>query len=141
MSPRTRTIPDAEVLAATHRVICKVGVAALTLSQVGEEAGLAPATLLQRFGSKRGLLLALRAASVGTVEAEFAEIRADFDSPVAALIASASAVAQAAGSVNEAANHLTFLQADGQDPDFHRHALETARRTRECYRKLIREAI
>jgi AcrR family transcriptional regulator len=119
----------------------KVGLAALTLSQVSEEAGLAPATLLQRFGSKRGLLLAVSAASVGGVEAEFAEIRADFDSPVAALIASASAIAQSAGTVGEAASHLTFLQDGDGDPDFHRHALETARRTRDWYRKLIREAI
>jgi AcrR family transcriptional regulator len=141
MSPRARTISDSEVLAATSRVVSKVGVAGFTLSQVSEEAGLAPATLLQRFGSKRGLLLALSAASVGGVEAEFAEIRADFDSPVAALIASASAVAHSAGSVGEAAKHLTFLQGDNADPDFHRHALDTARRTRDWYLKLIREAI
>jgi AcrR family transcriptional regulator len=141
MTPRTRTVSDNDVLVATSRVMSKVGVAALTLSQVSEEVGLAPATLLQRFGSKRGLLLAVSAASVGGVEAELAEIRADFDSPVAALIASASAVAQSTGTAGEAANHLTFLQVDRGDPEFHRHALETARRTRDWYRTLIREAI
>ena len=59
MSPRPRTVSDQAILAATARVIGDLGPAKLTLARVASEVGLAPATLVQRFGSKRGLLLAL----------------------------------------------------------------------------------
>jgi AcrR family transcriptional regulator len=59
--PRARSVPDAEILKAAARVIGRNGPLKLTLADVGREVGLAPATLLQRFGSKRGLRLALAA--------------------------------------------------------------------------------
>jgi len=62
---RKKITPDGDVLAATLRVVARVGPGRLTLAAVAKEAGLAPATLLQRFGSKRGLLLAV--AQVGTL--------------------------------------------------------------------------
>ena len=40
------------------RAVAVVGPARLALTDVARETGLAPATLLQRFGSKRGMLLA-----------------------------------------------------------------------------------
>ena len=141
MCPRPRSVSDAEVLAATARVIARVGSASLTLAHVGAEVGLAPATLLQRFGSKRGLLLALAKSSADRVEGMFEEVRADQASPVAALIAAASLVAQAAETPGELVNQLVFRQADLQDPDFHQCALENARRIRDGYRRLVVEAI
>jgi len=68
MSPRTRTHNDEAIFQATRRTIGRVGPESLTLADVGREIGLAPATLLQRFGSKRKLLLAYagwRAKTVG----------------------------------------------------------------------------
>ena len=50
----------------------RLGPARLTLAEVAKEAGLSPATLVQRFGSKRGLMLALWAAAVEGVDACFA---------------------------------------------------------------------
>jgi AcrR family transcriptional regulator len=141
MSPRPRTISDQDILSAAARVVGRVGASVLTLADVGKETGLSPATLLQRFGSKRGLLLALAAATVESVESTFARIRAEYASPVAALIASASAVAQSSDEPEELINGLTFLQADLHDPDFRRHAAEGARRIRDGYRALIEEAV
>jgi AcrR family transcriptional regulator len=141
MSPRTRTIPDTDILAATARVIGRIGPKDFTLADVGTEVGLSPATLLQRFGSKRGLLLALVSSSVDQVDAAFEQVMAEHQSPVAALIDAASAMAQLAPSPEALANHLTFLQVDLQDADFHRHALDQARRTRDGYRSLIHDAI
>src|SRR5689334_20127853 len=109
MSPRPRTISDQDILTAAARVVARVGAPVLTLADVGKETGLSPATLLQRFGSKRGLLLGLAAATVDTVESTFARIRAEYASPVAALIASASAVAQSSDQPEELINGLTFL--------------------------------
>ena len=65
MSPRPRATSDEDLLAATHRVVSRLG-PNLTLADVAKEAGVSPATLMQRFGSKRGLLLAFAAAGAAT---------------------------------------------------------------------------
>jgi AcrR family transcriptional regulator len=81
---RRKITPDADVLTAAFRVISRIGPARLTLADVAKEAGLAPATLLQRFGSS-GLLLAVAEQEW---RACFARIRAAHRSPLAALTAS-----------------------------------------------------
>ena len=59
MAGRPRGVDDAVILRAAVEVIGRVGPAKLTLAAVADEVGLVPGTLVQRFGSKRGLLLAL----------------------------------------------------------------------------------
>src|SRR3954447_10278393 len=66
--PRTRT--DAEVLAAALRAVARHVVARLTLADIAREAGLAPSTLAERFGSKRALLLAAAQHAAGEVRLE-----------------------------------------------------------------------
>src|SRR5215212_1425219 len=141
MTPRTRSVPDAHILEATSRVIGQMGPSRFTLADVAAEVGLAPATLVQRFGSKRGLLLALAESSAGSVEACFAGIRAAHPSPLAALLAAATDMTRYVESPEVLANHLAFLQLDLSDPEFHRLALENARRIRAGYRALLAEAI
>jgi len=141
MSPRPRTVPDARILDATARMISRVGPAKLTLADVGEEVGLAPATLLQRFGSKRGLLLALVEQSVASVQTSFDRVRASHESALDAVIAAASYMAEHVHTPDELANNLAFFQIDLSDASFHRLALEHSRRVRACYRTLLDEAI
>src|SRR5690349_11468852 len=63
--PRTRT--DDDILDAAAKVLLRKGPHAFTLAEVAEEVGLAPATLLQRFRTKKGLLVAFaRRASSAT---------------------------------------------------------------------------
>src|SRR5438874_2348746 len=58
MSPRRRATTDEAILMATHSAVTRLGPTRLTLADVAREAGISPATIVQRFGSKRGLLLA-----------------------------------------------------------------------------------
>ncbi len=51
MSPRSRLKPDSEILAGAVRIIERLGPSRFTLADVGKEVGIAPATLMQRFGS------------------------------------------------------------------------------------------
>src|SRR4051794_41815340 len=81
--PRTRT--DAEVLDAALRAVSAHGVARLTLADVAREAGLAPSTLAERFGSKRALLLAAARHAAGAA-------RLPEGDPVDALVALAAGV-------------------------------------------------
>jgi AcrR family transcriptional regulator len=103
--PRTRT--DAEVLDAALRAVSARGVAGLTLADVAREAGLAPSTLAERFGSKRALLLA--AARHAASAARLPEGDA-----VDALVALAAGV----GERGAFAHHLALLELDATDPEF-----------------------
>ena len=141
MSPRPRTVPDATILDATARMISRVGPVKLTLADVGDEVGLAPATLLQRFGSKRGLLLALVEQSVESVPGLFVRIREDHESPLEATIAAATHMAEHVRTPDELANNLAFFQIDLSDDEFHGLALEHSRRVRAGYRSLLAAAI
>jgi AcrR family transcriptional regulator len=113
----------------------------LTLGDVAKEAGVSPATLLQRFGSKRGLLLAFAAAGSVDVGSEFDAIRAQHESPIAALHALARCVAAMADTPETLSNSLAFLQMDLFDPDFHRHALAHSRGMRAGIKSLLDDAV
>src|SRR5205823_2473684 len=66
MSPRPRKTSDDDILAATARVMQRLSPTQLTLADIAKEAGIVPATLIQRFGTKRGLPLASSASAEPT---------------------------------------------------------------------------
>ena len=140
MSPRPRGTSDAALLAATHRVVSRLG-PNLTLGDVAREAGVSPATLVQRFGSKRGLLLAYAAAGSADAASEVDAIRAQHASPIAALHALARCIAAMADTPETLSNSLAFLQMDLFDPDFHRHALAHSRGMRAGIKALLDDAV
>lgn len=106
-----------------------------TLALVGKEAGLAPATLLQRFGSKVGLLRALAEAGVAGMSGALAYVRAQHPSPVHAIEAYLMGFAMLAPTADVLANNLAYLQLDLTEPtlraptqamfEAHEHALRT----------------
>lgn len=141
VTPRPRTVTDDDILAATARAMSKVPPTRFTLADVAREVGLAPATLLQRFGSKRGLLLALSAQSAHGMNEAFAAIRESHESPLEALFVAATEMARFSTTPEELANSLAYLQIDLSDPDFHRHILEGSRAMHRGYRALLDEAV
>src|SRR5262245_8316850 len=141
MSPRPRKASDAEVFAAAHRVMSRLGPSQLTLAEIAAEAGLTPGALVQRFGSKRGLLLALAEQSADSPRATFAELRAAHGAPLAALRAYADCFAGMADSPGALAHHLAYLQVDLTDPEFYRHTRAMARATDEALRALLDAAV
>src|ERR1700756_1202339 len=141
MSPRTRLKPDSDILVSAVRVIGRLGPSRFTLADVGREAGIAPATLLQRFGSKRGLLLAIARQGASGVPEEFQRIRAESRSPLRAVEAVARCMTQMAKTPEALANHLAFLEIDLADPDFHRLALTHARQFQKEIRALLDQAV
>jgi AcrR family transcriptional regulator len=137
---RPRTTSDEAILQATGRAIGRHGPQGLTLAAVAQEAGLSPATLVQRFGSKRGLLLAFAGHATETVRLPFQRAREDHGSPLAALRAALVNLAEGVSTPEELANSLGFLQLDLTDPEFRRHAAEHARHTRDEIAALLSEA-
>jgi AcrR family transcriptional regulator len=141
MAARPRIASDADLLMAAARAVSRIGPSRLTLAHVAAEAGVVPATLVQRFGSKRGLLLALiQHGAAGTTD-EMARLRAAHPSPLAALLAFGECMAGMAPTPEELANHLAYLVMDLTDPEFHRLALEQARVFRDEVKGLVDSAV
>ncbi len=141
MSPRVKTASDADIVDAAARVILKVGPTCLRLADVAEEIGLAPATLLQRFKSKRALLLAVAAQGTRSIAEDFAARRARAGSPLDALLALSPAVRSVARSRRCLTNKLAFLQLGLSDPAFQRHLQTHHRTVLGEIRKLLDEAV
>jgi AcrR family transcriptional regulator len=139
--PRPRTTSNAEILDAVARVVSRVGPARLTLADVAAEAGLAAPTLLQRFGSKRGLLLEAERQGAERLPEHFGRARQAQSSPLEALLQALAAAAGMLRTPEEVSNHLAFLQMDLSDPQFHALALEHAVAMREEIAALLHEAI
>jgi AcrR family transcriptional regulator len=141
MSPRPRKVSDSQLFAATHAVMSKVGPRELTLAAIAKEAGVTAAVLVQRFGSKRALLLAL-AAKYSDGAGEFITALAkQHASPLAAMRAYADCMAGMAASPAALARNLAYLQIDMTDPDFRRHLVKQARATRAGLRRLVESAL
>ncbi|TDU90159.1 TetR family transcriptional regulator [Kribbella voronezhensis] len=120
---RPRLISDDAILDATRQVLAELGPAKLTLAAVGARVGLAPPTLMQRFGSKRGLLLASAARSPHVVLRAVQEAEARNTSPLAALRDFALSSVAHIKHREELGNGLGFVQLDVADPEFRNHAL------------------
>ncbi|HEX9607137.1 MAG TPA: TetR/AcrR family transcriptional regulator [Gemmatimonadaceae bacterium] len=141
MSPRPQANSDAAILDAAARAIARLGILRLTLADVAAELGISPGTLLHRFGSKRGLLLALLQRSIGRVEERFTAMRAIYGSPYKTLIGLGDQMARHVKTPAALANHLAFLQVDLADKEYQRLTLTQSRAIREQIRSLIHEAI
>lgn len=139
--PRKKVLPDAAVLAAAGRVFGRIGAARFTLADVAQEAGLAPATLLQRFGSKHALMLAFAEHAVRVARLPFEQARAQATEPLAAL-RSALLVASRGTKDRQALTHsVAFLLEDLADVELRRHAARHARWTEATIRELLDSAV
>ena len=141
MSPRPRKASDDEIFAAAQRVMGRRGPAEITLGEIAAEAGLTAGALVQRFGSKRGLLLALMERfAEGTAEM-FAALRDANRSPLRTIFAYADCIAAMGESPGALAHHLSYLQVDIADPDFHRCMKSQATAARGELRRLVKDAV
>jgi AcrR family transcriptional regulator len=141
MSPRPRKASDEEVFAAAVRTMSRLGPREITLAHIASEAGLTASALVQRFGSKRALLLALSERFAQSTGAMFEGLRAEDPSPLATIYAYADCMAQMGETPDVLAHHLSWLQQDLTDPDFRRFTLIQARASRQELQRLVEEAI
>jgi AcrR family transcriptional regulator len=141
MAPRPRETSDAEILAAAARVMQRVSPVELTLADVAEEAGVVPATIIQRFGTKRELLLANCKAWTADVAGQFARARAKYRSPLKTLIELSVECCSFAATPESMANSLAYLQIDLTDPEFYKVLLMQYTTMRNQTRKLLDDAV
>jgi AcrR family transcriptional regulator len=115
--------------------------AAAGLADIAAEAGLTAGALVQRFGSKRDLLLAVSARAAETTPVMFDDLRWYTPSALGALRAYADCMSAMGESPSALAHHLAYLQLDLTDPDFHRHTMAQARAIRAALRDLVAKAV
>ncbi|MEV7804911.1 TetR/AcrR family transcriptional regulator [Microbispora sp. NPDC088329] len=141
MAGRPRGVDDSVILRAAAEVIGRVGPAGLTLAAVADEVGLVPGTLVQRFGSKHGLLVALARQSAHEAQAHHERLRQGRPSPLEALLALAEESMSLMDTPERFANHLAFLCMDLTDPQLHEHALVVHEAQRGAILALLDEAV
>ena len=123
------------------RVMRRIGPAELTLGAIAAEAGVTAGALVQRFGSKRELMLAhwRQAATRGGDRRPRPAARAR--SPLGELRAAAALFAKLAVSPRAALRNLAYMQSDWADPALRPHALRHARAARARYEQLVADAV
>lgn len=141
MSPRPRRLPDSAILDAAAKVVNRTGPERFTLADVGGEVGLSAATLVQRFGSKRALLLAMLEQTVSLIDENFEAAFAKSESPIEGLYAAALGRTSQYDGPESLANRFAFVLLEMNDPEFHALAVESARKAVKAYKTMLDNAI
>lgn len=140
--PRPRTVENEAIFMAVARVIGQVGPAKLTLARIAQEAGLAAPTLVQRFGSKTGLLRAMSKAARGESSGFLDGLRVKERSPAALVREFLLCFAGMAPSPEALTNHtLAYLQLDLADPVMRRQLVAAGLEQAQVLEGLIRQAV
>jgi AcrR family transcriptional regulator len=141
MPGRRQKVTDEDVFAAAARAMSRRGPHELTLADIADEAGVTPGRLVQRFGSKRALLVTLSERFAGSAGATFSGLRAVHRAPLAALRAYAACMADLAPTPEALLRNLAYLQGDLADEVLRGHLVENARSSRREIEALLEEAV
>ena len=141
MSPRPRKASDDEIFAAAYRAMTRLGPRELTLAEIAAEAGVTAGALVQRFGSKRRLQIALAEAAAASAGEMIRALSEKHDSPIDAIRDYADCMAAMAKSPEALARNLAYLTDDVSDPDLRRNLLVQSRATRSAIAELLEKAI
>jgi AcrR family transcriptional regulator len=141
MPGRRQKVTDEDVFAAAQRAMSRRGPHELTLAHIADEAGVTPGRLVQRFGSKRALLVALSERFARRPASVFAGLRAAHRAPLATLRAYAACMADLAPTPDALLRNLAYLQGDFADDVLRGHLVENARATRREIETLLEAAI
>ena len=141
MAGRRQKVSDDDVFAAAQRAMSRLGPHELTLADIAEEAGVTPGRLVQRFGGKRALLVALSERFAASAAPVFAGLRAAHGGPLATLRAYAACMADLAPTPEALLRNLAYLQGDLADEVLRGHLVENARASRSEIESLVRAAV
>ena len=141
MAGRRQKVSDEEVFAAAQRAMSRRMPHDLTLADIAEEAGVTPGRLVQRFGSKRALIVALSERFAGSAGPIFAGLRAVHGGPLATLRAYAACMADLAATPEALLRNLAYLQGDLTDEVLRGHLVENARASRKEIESLLKAAV
>ncbi len=114
---RRRSIADADLLDAALALMAAEGPEAVTFAAVSAATGLAPATLVQRFGSKPALVKAALTRAWDLLDARTEEIANETEATPAGALALLVALSGDYAEGDAYADQLMILREDLRDPD------------------------
>jgi AcrR family transcriptional regulator len=125
--PRSKSISDEEILDRALGVMTRAG-PAFTLADIARDVGIAPATLLQRFGDKQTLIERALARDNARFSLWLAKLPAETGAN--AVISIYSGAAELFGEQSSLADHLLWLREDIRDPVLNRLSRQRFRQFR-----------
>lgn len=134
---RPKRDPDTVLIDAAAAVITERGSAAWSLADVAILVGLSPAALIKRFGSKRGLLLAVVRSWVDSIPESADDAGRD---PLAELESLVGELFAGLDDVADPVGHLSLLLAEIADPDVRPLVHEGWRRQERLVASLVDQA-
>ena len=141
MSPRPRTVDDSTILEAAVTVLGRIGPERLTLADVGSEAGLSAATLVQRFGSKRDLMLSVLKFAKDGFESRLQTAIDENESSIEAIFAAAMNRAGPFEEPEKVSNLFAFYLSDMRDPQFRELAQGNVRNAINGFKSMLDDAV
>lgn len=114
--PRTKTLPDQDVLETAFALMQKDGPDALTFSALAETCGLSGSTLVQRFKSKPQLIQAALLQAWDKLDRRTAELAAALPKTPGGAIELLVGLSADYGAIDSYADGLLILREDLRDP-------------------------
>ena len=114
--PRPKTLPNEEVLDAALEIMRKDGPEDLTFAALSAACGLSASTLVQRFGTKSGLVRAALLQAWDRLDRLTAELAASTAKTPAGAVALLAGLSGDYGGIERYADDLLILREDLRDP-------------------------
>jgi AcrR family transcriptional regulator len=142
MSPRPRQVQDDTVLDAAEAVMAALGPMRFTVDEVARRVGVSAPALLQRFGSKRALELAVNERAVRRTQTMVEDADRASGSPLTALWNMLEQAVRAAAPTPDAMAHsFAFLHVDLADDARRAMIMTQVRAIRRGVKALVTDAI
>lgn len=120
--PRPRSVPDRDLLDSALAILHRDGPAGLTFAALASETGLAPATLVQRFGPKPALIQAALLHAWDLLDAKTAECDEAAPPTPAGAVGMLAALSEIDGN-HDFTDGLMALREDFRDPVLRRRGV------------------
>lgn len=138
--PKKKLLDDKTVLEKALLVISDKGPETFTLQDIAKAVGLAPATLLQRFGSKQTLLIKAARCAQTKLSEDLAALKAQKLPWKEELILLLSGLPEGFGTREDIAKSLGLLKLDMVDRDLHPIARKLFATLRKRLKELLQAA-
>lgn len=135
--PRKKRVSDAGLLDVVVQFIGERGPGGFTLADLGRQVGLAPATLIQRFGSKQALIESAIGRANDRLLATVSRVPAPGDDAEAALVDWLVDLARPFRTRALIASHLVFLRRDLLEHELRAQARRHSRLVQRRLRQLL----
>jgi AcrR family transcriptional regulator len=137
---RPRLITNQAIIAEAYELLMDQGLRNLTFEQLGNRVGLVPATLVQRFKTKKLLIAEIDKYALEKTIAEAQKAMSEASSPIDSIITQFITELRFASTVERYANGLEFLVMDLRDKNLYANYRISFEQRHQQIVELLKEA-